>query len=117
MHRDDSYLRDLLMEIEDSPDIVFITRRPLSASTELKKQNHHLELLCDCGFLARVNDNAYRLTSAGHDFTQAVRDETIWTKTKGKVAEAGGYVTLEILSSIAVGYLKQEISKATGITL
>ena len=59
MHRDDSYLRDLLMEIEDSPDIVFITRRPLSASAELKKQNHHLELLCDCGFLARVNDNAY----------------------------------------------------------
>ncbi|WP_082113914.1 DUF2513 domain-containing protein [Kiloniella litopenaei] len=57
-----------------------------------------------------------RITSKGHDFIDSVRDPKIWAKTKKGVLEAGGF-SIELLSDLAKGLIKQQISKATGVDL
>ena len=42
------------------------------------------------------------LTWDGHDFLDAIRDDTIWNKTKARVLEAAGTVSLEVLKAVAV---------------
>jgi len=59
----------------------------------------------------------YWITSAGHDYLETIRDEGIWKKTKDVVSETGGSATLEIIMSLATGFLKKKIEKHTGIEL
>jgi hypothetical protein len=57
-----------------------------------------------------------RLTWAGHDFVDAVRDPDIWRKTKNGV-EATGSFTFEILRDLAKGFIKTKIKEHTGVEL
>jgi hypothetical protein len=47
---------------------------------------------------ARVN----AMTWEGHDLLDAIRDDTIWHKTKTKVLETAGTVSMECLKAVAV---------------
>jgi len=75
----------------------------------------HVNLLADAGF---VNAEVIRspggriikcypadLTWHGHDFLDTIREEETWRATKSAAGKIGGF-TVEILKSIAVGYLK-----------
>ena len=42
------------------------------------------------------------LTWEGHDFLDAIRDDTIWNKTKTKVLGTAGTVSMEVLKAVAV---------------
>ena len=55
----------------------------------------------DC--LYQVSDSAYRLTSQGHDFIEAIRDKGIWEKTKEAVAETGGNASLGNIKNSCIG--------------
>ncbi|MCY3767963.1 MAG: DUF2513 domain-containing protein [Gammaproteobacteria bacterium] len=112
MKRDHDYLRDLLFEIENQEDNLLI----MDLSSE-RKRWHHVELLCDCGYMTQISDTGFRLTSQGHDFIDSIRDEGIWSNTKAMVAETGGNATLEIIKNLASGFLKKKISDHTGMEL
>jgi len=62
------------------------------------------------GFVAR------KLTWAGHDFLDSVRDPAIWAKTKDGAKAAGGF-TSDLLKALAKGLLKKQIEEWTGIKL
>ena len=47
----------------------------------------------------------------------AVRDEGIWEQTKSAVAAVGGNVTIEVIKSLAIGFVKKTVEKQTGLTL
>jgi len=47
---------------------------------------------------ARINS----LTWGGHDFLDAVRSDSIWAKTKTRVAETVGTASFEVVKAIAV---------------
>ena len=80
---------------------------------------YQLGLLRDAGLVEGKDANLgfFRITSAGHDYIDAIRDLGIWDKTKSAVAETGGSVTLEIVKTLAIGYLKTELEKRTGLKL
>ena len=115
MKRDNEYLRELLFKIESTDDDLFFVPLTLGMAPEERKEHYHVQLLCDEGYMTQINDHAYRLTSEGHDFIGAIRDDGIWENTKKAVAETGGNATIEMLKSIALGLLKTKISKHTGI--
>lgn len=46
------------------------------------------------------------LTSAGHDFADAARDETRWKKAMGIVREKGGSVTVSVLTQLLMGLMR-----------
>ena len=102
MRRDDDFLRELLLKIEEAEN-GFACVLTMGASDEDRKAVDHIELLCDQGYICEESANVYRLRSQGHDYIEAIRDDGIWAKIKDAVAKAKSYVTLENIKTIAIG--------------
>ena len=120
MKRDNDYLRSLLFKIESIDGYLISIPLTYGMSDEQQKEYYHVQLICDAGYLVKLRDtknSCYRLTSQGHDFIDAIRDKGIWEKTKAAVAETGGHATIEILKTLAHGFLKKKVAEHTGIKL
>ena len=48
----------------------------------------------------------YRLTWPGHEFLDAIRNESIWAKTKTVITDKGGSMTFDIVKGLALSYAK-----------
>lgn len=107
MKRDNDLIRELLLEMEAANDFRFDPHDSLSNS-DVEKRIYHMKLLEDHGYVTAAGKYHIRLTSAGHDFIDAMRDEGIWKKTKDAVARAGGNATLDIIKEIATAFLKKQ---------
>jgi hypothetical protein len=59
---------------------------------------------------------ARKLTWAGHDFLDSVRDPKIWRATKDRVKEAGGF-TIEILAASAKEIISHNLIRLAGAAL
>ncbi len=57
-----------------------------------------------------------RMTWAGHDFLDTVRDNKVWQKTKGYLKDIGG-VSIDVLKDVAKAVAKDQIRQYTGISL
>jgi hypothetical protein len=83
---------------------------------------YHLTLLKEIRFIEAPGSQPLigitfsRLTWAGHDYIDAVRDPDIWRKTKQSAEAAGGF-TVDILSDLAKGLIRTQIKKYTGVDL
>jgi len=140
--RDTDYIRTFLLECEADENCYFMCHQTgyyegkfvdvLPSGWDWKK-NYHYILLQDADFVVELDDKfdppstleesnvvsvgKFRITNAGHDYLDAIRDDNIWEKTKTAVSEAGGNVTLEVIKLLAVGFAKQQLEKQTGIKL
>jgi hypothetical protein len=104
MKRDMDLIRNILLQTEAGQPIV----------GEKTAVVYHIALLKEAGFVEAVIRNGplgmpseaviRRLTWAGHDFLDAMRDETIWKKAKDKFIKPGVSWTVSILAE----WLKQE---------
>jgi hypothetical protein len=56
---------------------------------------------------AMKNFDAYRLTTAGHKFLTAARDETLWNRAKKKACETTGVLTFEVLKTVLLGKVEK----------
>ena len=104
------------MEFEAQPGWLILIANQISMSEDARRKQYHVHLLCDAGLMLPVNSSAFRMTSQGHDYLDAIRNDNIWTKTKAGAASVGG-VTLGIMKDIAIGYLKQQVTEKLGIQL
>ena len=52
------------------------------------------------------------MTMAGHDFLDAIRDQSVWDKTKNRIGQAGGW-TLDIVLAVA----KEELKRRLGVEI
>lgn len=118
MKRNDDLLRDMLLAIEAAPP-----RRPVF-SNELGIAGHDDATLAEHALLlirsnlAEGRDSSglgvdvvtiNRLTPQGHDFLRAIRDDTVWRRTKKVLAPVGG-ATLDIVLDVAKGIIRGQIS-------
>lgn len=83
--------------------------------------DYHLELLIDSGLVdgscnIERRFRIHKLTPAGHDLVESIRDPVIWSETKEGVKKAGGF-TVELLRDLAKGLIKTQIAKHTGVEL
>jgi DNA-binding transcriptional ArsR family regulator len=84
--------------------------------------SYHYDLADEAGLVDMGSDgimNGFlfrRLTWAGHDFVDAVRDEEIWRKTKEGALAAGG-ISIDLVKDLAKGFVRKNIEKLTGIEL
>lgn len=86
----------------------------------------HAQLLEEAGFVeAAIMSNGkrpateamiWRLTWAGHEFADSVRDPKVWAKTKQAVAVGGGF-TIDLLKDLAKGFIKKQVEDLTGVKL
>ena len=84
---------------------------------------HHARLLWESGFVREPDIIAsgrsrheiidelelYRLTTEGHDFLDSIRNETVWRRTKTKLAEVGGNAPLAIIKTAAHEIMKRVV--------
>lgn len=47
-----------------------------------------------------------RLLNPGHDLLAAIRDDTVWNRTKEKVSKTVGSATIEMMKGVAEGITK-----------
>ncbi len=114
MKRNMDLIRLLLMRSEDDKDAATACEK-----FKVEERSYHVQLLIDAGlvegFVRRNPRGAFtgavvsRLTWAGHDFLQSVRDDTIWNKAKEQVLKPGASWTFDILKEWAKYELKQKL--------
>ncbi|MBM3775142.1 MAG: DUF2513 domain-containing protein [Acidobacteria bacterium] len=108
MKRDLNLIRKMVLAIEDAPT-GFAPSLSFDGYTEVQV-GYHAYLLVDAG-LAKGTDVTTMgsrapqalitsLTWAGHEFTEAARDESQWKKTLATVKEKGGAITFEVLKQL-----------------
>lgn len=105
MKRDMDLIRLLLIEVEGE------AKPDLSGYTELQLL-YHRALLHESGlavgWVAKAHDGylelggisgceLYRLTWAGHEFLDAVRDDTIWNKAKAVLKSSAASATADVV--------------------
>lgn len=86
----------------------------------------HLEMMHDGGLFKgiEVPDSQtgvslwlnMRLSWAGADFLDSIRDEKIWQATREGVKQAGGF-SLELIKALAKGLVKKKIEHHTSVKL
>lgn len=135
MKRDMDFIRQLLLDIEGG-QYGFATLTDKEAGNyglpsnparpgdeESFRLRHHLKLLKEVGFVEFETPGQYDrsalwvvtgITWKGHDFLDSVRDPAIWAKTKDGAKAAGGF-TVDLLGSLAKGFIKQKVMQHTGI--
>lgn len=121
MKRDLDLIRRMLLKME-SLDSSYGTIR-LNAFKDICDDEAvlslHVHLLLDAG-LIEATDMVYtgngvddflitRMTFAGYDYLDSIRDESVWNEVKKKIASVGGSVSLDIAKELGVMLLKQHL--------
>jgi len=115
MKRDMELVREILLAIESSPTTrVNITIKVKDFSS--KEVSYHVMLLAkanliearDTSTLQEFRWHPIRLTWEGHEFLDATRDDKVWKKVKGEIAEKGGSFTLDIMKGLASQFLREQ---------
>jgi len=79
----------------------------------------HLLLLDEAGFVEGMESGSLnasyrnyeprRLTWAGQDFLDSIRDEKVWTKTLQKLATVSGSASFEVVKALAISFMQKEL--------
>lgn len=110
MRRDNDLIRKLMLDFEASDDPLLVHVPTLNADDEDEREYFHLKALVDAGFLEESGETGgiFRMTNAGHDFCEAIRDDTVWRKTKAASAAVSG-VSLGIMKDIGLAYIRAKL--------
>lgn len=106
MKRDPELIRDLMLALEAACGAEAL-KLPALPNHGLQEVSHHFRLLVEAGLATAAYtsaDNrrwvAIRLTWAGHDYLDKIRDPHIWRFTKTTMTKAGAW-SLETMGAIA----------------
>ena len=116
MKRDMDLVREILLTIESMETRYEHLNVP---NYPVDKVNHHADLLISAGivngemnwtFGGPATPIVESLSWAGYDFLDAIRNESIWTKTKDFVKERDLQgVPIELLKSVATEFVKKQL--------
>jgi len=110
MKRDMDLVRMILLRVEAAETTGLSVSGLALDDYDSSTVARHIELLDEAGFVEAallrgggeiVGAQIQRLTWAGHDFLDAVRDDTTWQKTKQQVATVVGSASLEVIKAVA----------------
>lgn len=113
MRRDPDLMRKLILAVEAEVDTDSIE------GYDLKQIGYHAYLAVDARLangidMTTIEDTLPQwqithLTWAGHDFADAARDETMWTKARARIASVGGSVSFDVLKDLLVAIAKNAV--------
>lgn len=111
MKRDFDLVRKLLLHFE-ARDSWHLERNPQIEGYDDYVIGYHLRLMYDGGFLraevikSSISDRIievqpFELTWKGHEFLDTVRDDAVWSKIRGVIAEKGGSLAFAVIQRLA----------------
>lgn len=118
MKRDMEYVRELLLQIEEKYPIEDQSVVDDNYYIKTEKEKYHLQLLIEAGFInGEINfdgEEDYiqdcRLTWAGHEFLDNVRDNSIWEKIKRCCKEKSVDLSIEAIKAVIPIVIKMILS-------
>jgi hypothetical protein len=104
MERDMDLVREILLATENKNDFSSWLVPDIEGYTKLEIY-YHIKLLIQAGLAEGENLSSHSgdkwviktLTSFGHDFLDASRNETVWNKAKASIQSKGLSLTLDLL--------------------
>lgn len=118
MKRDLDLIRKLVLAVEDWPSGSIPGALEIEGYTS-EQIGYHNYLLVDAGLAQGVETTTLEdtlpnwlllhLTSAGHDFADAARSESIWNKAKNVVIENAGAVTIDVMKQVLISIAKNAL--------
>lgn len=119
MKRDPDLIRKILQYLEEAPSVRRVDKVQVEGYSE-EQIEYTLKLMRDANLIdaaerthvGRCNPiiDSIQLTSPGHDFLEAIRDDSVWSKRKEKIAKLGVDVFLETIKTLgaaaALGLLR-----------
>ncbi len=123
MQRDMNLIRRLLLSIEAEASTIY--RFDMDGVDDVEKW-YHVSLLTEAGFIKGVTvrwaadgtgpsinlAGLVALTWEGHEFLDAIRDETVWEKTKEKARASGldmQSLTFDLIKSLGMSIIKGQL--------
>ena len=131
MKRDIELIRELLLKLEalDVPPGGWVDFFPddeeiAPSGRSFNEIEAHLNMIGDAGLIItpdspRLLDGRWefkRLSPAGHDLVDSIRDPEVWKKTKAGAEKAGSW-TIGILAEMGKAYAKLKIKDVLGLEL
>lgn len=115
MKRDMDKVRSLLLALEDekSPYVMYLKGPLIGGMATTQEQVDYLLLLTSGGYLEKGQHSQYRLTWAGHELLEKLRDDEIWRNTRDGASKLGSW-SVKLLGELATGFIK---AKATSLGL
>lgn len=122
MRRDMELIRQIAFVVEASDDDIDSETLAIDGYDEAQI-GYHCDLMNESGLIHTVSTRTLgaettfatfyiqRLTSKGHDFVDAARNNTIWNKATATVASTVGGVTIDVM----IRYLKFQAMTALGL--
>ncbi|WP_432646630.1 DUF2513 domain-containing protein [Mitsuokella sp.] len=122
MKRDLDLMRNILLRIEAFDPkcghaIRLLTFKDLC--DDLPMLSLQIELLIDAGFIEVDSEIALddytkdfiisRITFAGYEYLDSVRNDTIWESVKKRLASIGGEASIDIVKSLASSMLLKQL--------
>jgi len=121
MRRDLDLIRQIAFVVESAKDGIDSESIHIPAYTP-SQIGYHCDLMNDSSLIDTYSTQTLssefatfhinRLTSKGHDFADAARNETIWNKAKSTISSTVGGVTIDIM----IRYLKAQALNALGLS-
>jgi hypothetical protein len=109
MKRDMELAREILRQVEEKSQGMGWVNVDVPGHSE-QEVSYHIMLLHGAGLL-EANDlsssmgldwRARKLTWEGHEFLDAIKNDTVWGKLKATVKEKGGAIPFEVLKAVAI---------------
>ena len=124
MKRDWDTIRNILTKLEDNTLPNSTLQLSNFPAEEAEKISYHAELLFEANLvdgemiktLGRGAHDFFitRLTWNGHEFLDAINNDTVWEKTKKSFATSGISMTVELVKSIATDTATSLIKSTLG---
>lgn len=118
MRLDWECVRAILKALEDMPEAEGRLMPGDVPGWDWRVVSHHFELLAEAGLIraqcartlgAEPVCYGERLTFAGHEMLNAIRQQSAWNRIKARVREAGLEVTVEAVKAAAAALVKDVI--------
>jgi predicted transcriptional regulator len=110
MRRDMDLVRQILLKLEEQNE-----NRAVRLENELEGFDHdsiiyHIMILSEANFINAIDASGARrpyyiaksLTWQGHEFLDAIRNDTVWNQVKDEVKEKGGSIPFDLLKALAL---------------
>ena len=121
MKMDNDLIRNIMLAIENCPDVppnVLRIESFLDYCDSPAIVSLHIELLHEAGFIEchrlQRNDKIKgweidRLTFAGYEYLDTIRNARVWRNVKDKIAAVGG-ATFDVIKAVAIDEIKRELN-------
>jgi Hypothetical protein (DUF2513) len=118
MKRNMELIRDILLAVEASDHDLWGWMHLKIADHSPEELSYHVQLLAEAGFLEAQELSSMdgyewqpkRLTYAGHEFLDTIRDGEVWRSTKD-IAKKAGVASVQALFQVGIAVGKQKLAE------